>query len=110
MLNSKYQTLISLQTALNTTVTQKPLPPPPPPPPPEVSKQGEADGLQRELDRLTANEDLIRNSITVLQNTMHSLTAAANKLNLDMVTQKHNFNSLMLKVSSHGEVTLISVV
>ena len=41
---------------------------------------------------------------------MHSLTAAANKLNLDMVTQKHNFNSLMLKVSSHGDVTLISVV
>ena len=108
MLNSKYQTLISLQTALNTTVTQKPLPPPPPPP--QVSKQGEADGLQRELDRLTANEDLIRNSITVLQNTMHSLTAAANKLNLDMVTLKHNFNSLMLKVSSHRDVMLISVV
>lgn len=97
MLNSKYQTLISLQTALNTTVTQTP----PPPLLSKVSKQGGAAGLQRELDRLIANEDLIRTSITVLQNTMHSLTAAANKLNLDMVTQKHKFNSFMFNVSSY---------
>ena len=106
MLNSKYQTLISLQTALNTTGTQTP----PQPPLPQASKPGGADGLQRELDRLSANEDLIRTSVTVLQNTMHSLTTAANKLNLDMVTQKHKFNSLMLYVSSQRNVTLITVV
>lgn len=73
--------------------------PPPPPPPPQVIKQGGADGLKQQLDRLNANEDLMRNSITVLQNTMHSLTAAANKLNLDMVTQKHKLENLVLKVS-----------
>lgn len=93
----------SLQTVLNTTettVTPKPVTPKPPPPPlSKVTKQGEADGLQRELDKLTANEDLIRTSITVLQNTMHSLTAATNKLNLDMVTQKHKFDSFMFNVS-----------
>lgn len=30
---------------------------------------------------------------------MHSLTAATNKLNLDMVTQKHKFDSFMFNVS-----------
>ena len=70
-----------------------------PPPPPQVSGQGGADGLQRQLDRLNANEGLIRTSITVLQNNMHGLTAAANKLNLDMVTQKHKLENLAFKVS-----------
>ena len=97
MPNSKYQTPISLQTVLNTTETTVTLKPPPPLP--QVTKQGEADGLQRELDKLTTNEDLIRTSITVLQNTMHSLTAATNKLNLDMVKQKHQFDSFMFNVS-----------
>lgn len=98
MPNSKYQAPFSLQTVLNTTDTTV-TPKPPPPPVPQVTKQGEADGLQQELDKLTANEDLIRTSITVLQNTMHSLTAATNKLNLDMVTQKHKFDSFMFNVS-----------
>ena len=30
---------------------------------------------------------------------MHGLTAAANKLNLDMVTQKHKLENLAFKVS-----------
>lgn len=47
---------------------------------------------------------------------MHSLTAATSKLNLDMVTQKHKFDSFMfnvsfdLRIQSVREVLLISVI
>ncbi|KAJ7374259.1 hypothetical protein OS493_007339 [Desmophyllum pertusum] len=74
----------------------------PRPPPPQVIMQGTADDVQQELHRLTANEDLIRNSITVLQNTMHNLRTAANKFNLDMAIQKHKLDSLMARVNNTG--------
>lgn len=55
--------------------------------------------MQREIDKVAVNEGLIRTALTVLQDSMTNLSTVTNKLNLDMITQKHKLNSLATKVS-----------
>lgn len=72
---------------------------PQPPPPSQVVIKGTADGLKQELGRLGQNEALIRNAITVLQNTMHELTKTENKFNVTLTTQKRRLDNLFSTVS-----------
>ena len=69
------------------------------PPPSQVVIKGTADGLKQELGRLSQNEALIRNAITVLQNTMHELKKTENKLNVTLTTQKRRLDNLFSTVS-----------
>lgn len=69
------------------------------PPPSQIVIKGTADGLKQELGRLSQNEALIRNAITVLQNTMHELTKTENKLNVTLTTQKRRLDNLFSTVS-----------
>lgn len=69
------------------------------PPPSQVVIKGTADGLKQELGRLSQNEALIRNAITVLQNTMHELKKTENKLNVTLTTQKRRLDNLFSTVN-----------
>ena len=98
--------LISMNSIFNllfflteTTPNKTPNKTPQLPPPSQVVIKGTADGLKQELGRLSQNEALIRNAITVLQNTMHELKKTENKLNVTLTTQKRRLDNLFSTVS-----------
>lgn len=98
--------LISMNSIFNllfflteTTPNKTPNKTPQLPPPSQVFIKGTADGLKQELGRLSQNEALIRNAITVLQNTMHELKKTENKLNVTLTTQKRRLDNLFSIVS-----------
>lgn len=65
--------------------------------------QGFTDGIQQELDKVTANEGLIRTAVTVLQHSMHNLGAVTNKLNVDLISQRHRLDRLGTRVSEYSK-------
>ncbi|XP_022777561.1 collectin-12-like, partial [Stylophora pistillata] len=78
---------------------------PQPPPPSQVVVKDSANSLKQELEKLTQNEALIRNAITVLQNTMHEMKKTESKMNANLTSQRSRLDYLFAYINKTKLVT-----